>query len=160
MGANYWTNDDGLVVRFGGVKDQDVNIGTSPQTAGVVQELVLPITGTELETSVPTNISNGAHIPANSLINSATLYVETAFASGGSATLTIGTYQADGTAIDADGIDATIALTAIDADDDEITCDGAQVGATVSQAAYVAAIYGTAAFTAGEARLVIEYIVQ
>ena len=42
-----------------------------------------------------------------------------------------------------------------------VACDGAAVGGTATVGAndvYVEAIYGTAAFTAGEAKLVIEYI--
>ena len=100
-------------------------------------------------------------IPANSLIINADLIMTTAATSGGSATLTIGTYNAAGTAIDADGIDATIALTAMDAIGEVVQCDGAQVNGTVTVGtanAYVGLIYGTAVFTAGAGKLVIQYI--
>jgi hypothetical protein len=74
--------------------------------------------------------------------------------------LTIGTYTQAGAAVDADGIDAAVALAAIGADK-AVACDGAAVGGTATVGGadvYVEAIYGTAAFTAGEAKLVIEYI--
>lgn len=99
-------------------------------------------------------------IPAGSVIVNADLVMKTAATSGGSATLTLGLYNAAGTAIDADGIDAAIALTAIDAVGDVVQCDGALVNGvltTGSAAAYVGAIYGTAVFTAGAAKLVIQY---
>ncbi len=102
---------------------------------------------------------NNPYIPAGSLIKRADLVMTTA-ATGASSTLTIGTYNAAGTAIDADGIDATIALTAIDADGDTVRCDGAHLttGGYISANAYIGAIYGTAVFTAGVGKLYIEYI--
>jgi len=121
---------------------------------------VMNITGTEVPSSVATPQDHDAFIPAGSYITGAHLLVSTAFTSGGSATLTIGTYTQAGAAVDADGIDATIALAAIGADK-AVACDGAAVGGTATVGGadvYVEAIYGTAAFTAGEAKLVIEYI--
>ena len=99
-------------------------------------------------------------IPANSLILSATLVMTTAATSGGAATLTIGTYNAAGTAIDADGIDATVALTAIDAIGETVRCDGAHLttAGLVTVDAYIGLIYATAAYTAGAGKLYIEYV--
>ena len=120
----------------------------------------MTITGTDLGTSISTPQDHDAFIPAGSYITGAHLIVTTAFTSGGSATLTIGTYTQAGAAVDADGIDAAVALAAIGADK-AVACDGAAVGGTATVGGadvYVEAIYGTAAFTAGEAKLVIEYI--
>ena len=69
---------------------------------------------------------------------------------------------ADGTVsvIDADGIDQTVATAALAANK-AVVCNGALVGGadTVGAAnAYMSLVYGTAAFTAGAAKLVIEYI--
>jgi hypothetical protein len=99
-------------------------------------------------------------IPAGSLILSATLVMTTAATSGGAATLTIGTYNAAGTAIDADGIDATVALTAIDAIGETVRCDGAHLTTAgyVAENAYIGLIYATAAYTAGAGKLYIEYV--
>ena len=84
----------------------------------------------------------------------------TAATSGGAATLQIGTYNAAGTAIDADGIDAAVALTVIDADGDVVRCDGAQAAGVLGYLtadAHVGMLYGTAAYTAGAGKLIVEF---
>jgi hypothetical protein len=155
-----YTNADGLRVLTnddqGAVKLQGVT-ATDP-----TQVLVMDITFTALGTTFgASNIDlNNPYIPAGSLIKRADLVMTTAATSGGSATLTIGTYNAAGTAIDADGIDATVALTAIDAIGETVRCDGAHltVGGYVAENAYIGAIYATAAYTAGVGKLYIEYV--
>lgn len=99
-------------------------------------------------------------IPAGSVILSATWVTTTEATSGGSATLTIGTYNAAGSAIDADGIDATVALSAMNSVGETVRCDGAHLttGGYLSANAYIGLIYGTAAFTAGAGKLIVEYI--
>lgn len=156
-----YTNADGLRVLTN--NDQGALGGEGVTARGSRQTLVVDITGTALGTTFgASNIDLLAPtIPANAIIVNADLVITTPFTSAGAATLTIGTYNAAGTAIDADGIDATIAITAIDADGDVVQCDGAQVSGLVTvggAAAYVGAVYGTAAFTAGAAKLIIEYI--
>ena len=84
-----------------------------------------------------------AYIPAGSYITKATLVVTTAWTSGGSGTLGIGLQNSAGSAIDADGIDAAIAKTAL-AVNTAVACDGALVGgtATVGAAdAYISLVY-------------------
>lgn len=103
---------------------------------------------------------NAPYIPANAFVTRAWTVVDAAFTSGGSATLNVGLYQKDGTVIDADGIDATIAVATLAADvvvpADGALADGTQnVGAND---AYVGVDYDTAAFTAGSAKLVIGYV--
>ena len=155
-----FTNSDGLRVLTGA--DQGV-VKTQGTSAGAMrQTLVMDITFTALgATFTSTNIDlNNPVIPAGSLITDAHLVMTTAATSGGSATLTIGTYNAAGTAIDADGIDATVALTAIDAVGETVRCDGAHltVGGYIAADAYIGAIYATAAFTAGVGKLYVSYI--
>ena len=153
-----YVNADGLEVLTAGEQGTAAKRGTS--LSSQKKSLVMTITGTEVPSSVATPQDHDAFIPAGSYITSASLIVTTAFTSGGSATLTIGTYQQDGTVVDADGIDATIALAALAANK-AVACDGAAAGGTATVGAndvYIEAIYGTAAFTAGEAKLVIEYI--
>lgn len=153
-----YTNADGLRVLTRG--DQ----GTVRKGGGTADhQLVLEFDLTALGTSISVSDIDvyDAVIPAGAVITDAVLVMTDAATSGGSATLTIGTYTAAGAAIDADGIDAAIALAAIDADNDVVRCDGAQVdgvGGKLAADAHVKAIYGTAAFTAGTAKLVIEYI--
>lgn len=153
-----YVNADGLEVLTAGEQGTAAKRGTS--LSSQKKSLVMTITGTEVPSSVATPQDHDAFIPAGSYITGAHLLVTTAFTSGGSATLTIGTYTQAGAAVDADGIDAAVALAAIGADK-AVACDGAAVGGTATVGGadvYVEAIYGTAAFTAGEAKLVIEYI--
>lgn len=155
-----YTNADGLRVLTnadqGAVKVQGVS-GTA-----MSQVLVMDITFTALGTTfTSTNIDlNNPYIPAGSLIKRADLVMTTAATSGGSATLTIGTYNAAGTAIVAAGIDSAVALTAIDAVGETVRCDGTHTTTAgyIAENAYIGAIYGTAAFTAGVGKLYVEYV--
>lgn len=163
----YWTNSDGLVVGFG-TRKVSGNQAAVVNSADGMLEVVLPIIGTQLEDTDSVTAASvtgqGASIPRGAILERATLHVHEAFTSGGAATLDLGCYDADNSAItadDADGIDVDIALTAIDAVGDFIVCDGALVGAAVgatsnSDVTLVAA-YQTAAFTAGKATLVCRF---
>ena len=152
-----YVNADGLEILASGDAGTPAKRGTA---VSPTKSLVMVLTGTELPSAAATPQDNDAFIPAGSFITSASLIVTSAFTSGGAATLTIGAYQQDGTTVDADGIDATVALAALAANKG-VACDGALVGGTATVGAadvYIEANYGTAAFTAGEAKLVIEYI--
>ena len=156
-----YTNADGLFVLTDKAQGTPNDEGVT--TRGVRQVIVKKFTLADVgATFGAANIDPlEAAIPAGAIIVNADLVITDAATSGGSATLTIGTYTAAGAAIDADGIDAAIALTAIDADGDVVQCNGAQVEGVVTvgtAAAYIGAIYGTAAFTGGEATLIVEYI--
>jgi hypothetical protein len=155
-----YTNADGLRVLTnddqGAVKTQGM-AGTA-----MSQVLVVDLTLTALGTTFgAANIDvNNPFIPAGSLIKRADLVMTTAATSGGAATLTIGTYNAAGTAIVAAGIDSAIALTAIDAIGETVRCDGTHTTTAgyIAENAYIGAIYATAAFTAGVGKLYIEYV--
>ena len=97
-----------------------------------------------------------ANIPAGAFITNAYIVVTTAFTGGTS--YDIGTYKADGTVIDANGIDAAVAVADMVANK-AIVCDGASVGGVITYAddAYVV-IAATGDYDTGEAKLVIEYI--
>lgn len=156
-----YTNADGLYTLT--FKDKGAVVAQGVTASSARSQFVMDLTLTSLGTTFgASNVTpNLPFIPAGSVIVGATLVMTAAATSGGSATLTIGTYNSAGTAIDADGIDATIALTAIDANGDVVRCDGAQASGVLgylTENAYVGAIYGTAAFTAGTAKLIIEYI--
>jgi len=96
-------------------------------------------------------------IPGNARIIKATLRVLTAFAGGTSYNL--GLSESDGTVIDADGIDAAVALTAIDAVGETVLCNGALVNNLVGigTAAGQLVVAATGTFTAGKAVLEIQY---
>lgn len=158
-----WTNEDGLKVNFNLDASEQYPGGTTT-TRGSERELVIIYDSQNpgnLETAGNTD-GREPKIPAGARITDANLHITTAFTSGGSATLTIGVAEEDGTAIDADGIDAAIALTAIDAVDDVVQCDGALVGGVVAvdsttTGGYVYFTPAVAALTAGVAKLVITY---
>lgn len=161
-----YTNGEGLNIHYGpraveGWKARTLN------TDGAVKELIIDFSYDKLPgfdqdagggTTYDSFSGLQAYIPAGSWIMSATL-ICTSDWGGTTPTLTIGTYRRDGTVIDADGIDATIAEAAMD-DGDVVLCDGAQVGGTATVGAYdayiVAATGGTV--TSGAARLVVRYI--
>jgi hypothetical protein len=154
-----WTNSDGLEVRFNGPEAGPT--GASVSTLGAVKNLVLDF---DFATAI-TAAADGheAFIPAGSYIKAATLIVTTAATSAGTATLSIGLAQKDGTAINSTGIDDTIALSALDAVTEVVKCDGTLAGGTASIGANNGYIYttpttGADAFTAGRGKLVIEYI--
>lgn len=154
-----YTNADGLFIvtdeAQGAVRDNGVTASNGIKT------LVFEIKdATLLGTSDVNPQPNDVFIPAGSYITKASLVVTTAFTSGGSATLGVGLQQADGTIIDADGIDAAVAVADLAANK-AVVCNGALVGGTATVGAansYLSLVYGTAAFTAGAAKLVIEYI--
>jgi len=153
-----WVNADGLEVLMHGEQGETKDNGST--TESMRQQYVLEITGTSVPATAATPEANDAFIPAGSYITSAYLIVDTAFA-GATATVNIGLYEADGTAIDAVGIDEDIAITAIDADGDVVVCNGSYVGGvtTVGSAdAYIEVDYDTAALTAGSGKLIVEYI--
>lgn len=153
-----WTNSDGLEVRF-------KNPEAGPTGAGL--EACGPLKSIAVDFDFATAITaaadgHEAFIPAGSYIVNAYLIVTTAATSSGTATLTIGLAQKDGTVIDADGIDATIALAALGAAK-VVRCDGALSGGTASVGSANAYVYTTPttagdAFTAGRGKLVIQYI--
>jgi hypothetical protein len=155
-----YNNADGLRVLTN--NDQGAAVDAGNTAVSEVKTLVIDIAdATTIGSSAATPVANDPVIPANSYITGAHLLVTTAFTSGGAATLTIGAYDSAGSAIDADGIDAAVALTAINATTKAVACDGALVGGAVmtgASDAYIKPNYGTAAFTAGAAKLVITYI--
>lgn len=156
---NSWTNADGLYIGFG-TRTTEKNSGTALRADGARQQVVVQIVGgSEIKDSdVSAQLVYGVTIPANALLESAKLFVTTAFTSGGSAVLDIGTYLASaGTAVDDDGIDSAIAVATL-ADNAVVTCDGALIGTVLASAQKIGVSYDTAAFTAGEAFLVVEYI--
>lgn len=152
-----WSNDDGLEVRFGLDRTTEQPSG---RTSGEEKVLTWKLAdATALgDTDTAAAAGDESYIPSGAIVKDAYFVVDTAFTSGGSAVLDLGFKQAAGTNIDDDGIDAAIALTAIDADNDVIVCDGALVGTRLANDSYVMATYDTAAFTAGAGKLVIKYI--
>ena len=152
-----WTNSDGLEVRF---VNPEAGATGAELVGGAIKEMVVDF---DFATAITAEADgHESFIPAGSYILSATLIVTTAATSAGTATLTVGLAQKDGTVIDADGIDATIALAAIGATK-VVKCDGVLAGGTASIGSANGYVYTTPTtggdvFTAGRGKLVIEYI--
>jgi hypothetical protein len=163
-----YTNADGLTQQYG-TKDAQNHLMRSHRVAGAVGQLVIDFSWDNLpgfdegadQSATMTRFSEQqAFLPAGAWIKSATLLVQSAM-TGTTGTLTIGTYQKDGTVIDADGIDAAIAQADLAANK-VVLCNGDQVGGVNgvgANAAYVRATTG-GTVTGGEFRLVIEYVMS
>ena len=95
-------------------------------------------------------------LPKGTLIKDARLEVLTSFAGGTS--LVIGFAEADGTAIDADGILESTVTGDLAAGDD-LAGDGALIGARLPETGELV-VAPTGTFTAGKARLVLEYSLE
>lgn len=154
-----WINDDGLVVKFGTVEAEVIQAGEEV-AYGQHREYRAVIDWDDLNAfSVLTLLSDTSALPNGARIEAADLYIETAFTSGGAATLDIGLYDQDRvTAIDADGIDSAIAVGAMTAGA-TIACDGALIDTTLSNAGLLSATVGTADFTAGRGVLTIKFYI-
>jgi hypothetical protein len=153
-----WTNSDGLEVRF--TNPDAGQTGAGLEACGPIKSIAVDFNFATAITAAADG--HEAYIPAGSYIVGAYLIVTTAATSAGTATLTIGLAQKDGTVIDADGIDATIALAALGATK-VVRCDGALSAGTASVGSANAYVYttpttSTDAFTAGRGKLVIQYI--
>jgi len=100
------------------------------------------------------------YIPAGAMILSAKIQVITGFAGGTS--YDIGGYDSAGTAINADGLFDALVTAAINVADDWVDSSdytGADVdGNHAVTADYYPVVAATGTFTAGEARLIVEYI--
>lgn len=168
MTAGQWQNNDGLNVTFGNTKQASNNNKAATVidygNRGVVlldfTYNTLPTVNIDSDNS-GTNDAYGVpnvYIPAGSYITGAYLIVDTQWATADTATLTIGLYKADGTAIDADGIDAAIGAAAL-VTGSAVACDGALVKGVIhigTDNGYIGATKANT-WTAGTARLVIEY---
>ena len=165
-----WVNKDGLAVGYGThTEDNGVAAVTG---CGVYKTLVVKLEdATALEAVASLTVASfkpqDVTIPRGSRIMSASFQVTTAFTTSASGALNIGTnrgitgaYTAD----DENGIDAAIAVTALDAIGAVVACDGALVGGVTSAGATstsdvkVAFAYTTGVFTAGAGILTVRYI--
>lgn len=157
-----WLNDDGLYLKFGTTKTT-AEVGGEYRTNGELREIEVTIDLTDL-TSSAAIVSDTTFFPNGARIEEVEIVTQTAATSAGSATLDIGLIQTDrSTAIDADGLVAALAKTAVDAAGEKnvirvgSTGAGALIGTTTANVGYITANYGTAAFTAGVIRVRIRY---
>lgn len=161
--ANYWANDDGLVVGFGTRTSEDQRAGVT-RTAGEKNQYVVEFEYDDLpqgSSTVDKDLSY-ARLPDNALILDAYLEVLEAF--GGGTSYDIGLDKTDGTAIDADGLWDALALADINAVGERSvarthggTESGTLLDAAITDPA-VLIVTATGTFTKGRARVVIEYV--
>jgi hypothetical protein len=152
-----WQNSDGLRVKFG---REEATVGKAGEYEfdGPIHWTEVDVVGTDLTSSDAPQDDNTI-IPKGARIKSVTLYVETAFTSGGSATLTVGTYKTDYSAAStAAGFISAQAVAGLTAGA-TITGGGSTVGTTLSENVLVSVKCGTAAFTAGKGKLRIDWYV-
>lgn len=143
------------VVRHYNTRVVDETRGGVEQSDGRVQTLEYVFTYDNL----PTYAEDGqltVSIPAGAAIVDCYLDVTTAFVGTGTDTLDVGLYQADGTAIDADGLIAAEAEANLTAGA-RITGAGALVGARIGANAGQVTVAWTGTASAGEGRLLVRY---
>jgi hypothetical protein len=168
--STQWFNADGLKVDFGRENTVKNFRPYAVKTDGVTTEVIFKFdlsdqtvfaAGTTFSTdrdndgSVDGFNTGDFYIPDQHFIESAVIYMsDTAGASG--TNISVGTYQVDGTAIDADGlVTTTNGATANLSANNRQAGSGAQVGGAVTQDAYVAmTVAGT--YTAGIGELHIK----
>lgn len=173
-----WTNADGLQVRFASDWADNSLRKNRPGTlrvAGARKQIeidvdlkMLPAGGTNFSADLNNDgtkdgFYNGDdHLPAHASITD--VFLVSGETAAGGTSIKVGLFQANGTAIDDDGlITATAGVTANMAIGERINGDGAFAAATAGTAGIGAnpgfiGITTVGTFTAGKARLVIEYI--
>ena len=156
--AEVWVNNDGLEVEFGTSDSRSDRLATV-QTEGNV-EIASMVLDYDLLPAAATNAPSvkSIQLPAHAVVTRAYLRVTDEFTSGGATTLQIGLIEADGTAIDQDGLFEAIAKAALDAGD-VVEGDGALVGESIGdEDGFISTLVTTGPYTAGQAVLTIEYV--
>jgi hypothetical protein len=157
-----WVNPDGLDVYFGPRYTENQVAGVAGSGANSKRTIEAYIRGEEIIASVADGASGtlearSAAIPAGSTILSATLLVDELFV-GATATLDVGTTNIlTGLVSDMNGLVAAQAVAGLTAGA-RIVGAGAQVGTKISVPLTLKFGYNAAAFTAGSARVIVEYI--
>ncbi len=155
-----WENADGLQVQFGNQDPAVVgtDVAVKHRMAVDFRFDELPAFTADLDNNGTNDGFSGmdAYIPAGSYITSAQIVVTTAFTGGTS--YNIGFYEADGSVIDVDGVDAAVAAAALAAGK-AVNCNGDLVGGTLTltENAYLV-IADTGGFTTGAGKLYIDYV--
>lgn len=155
-----WYNADGLLVLSGPDEARTKKVGVYAAKYGDVSVAEAILTYTDLNAfGTDTILSDTLALPDGARIKAASIYVETAFTSGGSATLKVGLLRTDRTtAYDDDGLVVATAVASLTAGA-TITGSGALVNTTLANDGLLTATVGTANFTAGKARIRVEYYI-
>lgn len=165
-----WTNNDGLFIKFGADEGRNyTSYGFAAEHSVMADgehqvEITLnPLTALGTGSNI---VSDTVTIPNGARITRVVVVTETAATSGGAAALNVGLIDQDrSTALDADGLVAALALTAIDAAGETTsltvgaTSAGALIGTTLSNTGLIVADYDTAAYTAGKVKVRVYYYI-
>ena len=150
------------VVNHYGPRETNSKFGGEYGTKTKVKTVEYEFTYDDLPDGSTNNLNYS--IPANARIISAKFIVDAAWTStSGTTDLTVGLEQADGTAIDADGLLTAVNLADASIEDaadvgSVIDGTGALVGASIGANAGELVVAGTASdLTAGAARVIVEY---
>jgi hypothetical protein len=153
MATNSWVNDDGLPIRYGTAQGKRNARPGSTQSNSKEQELILEVELTGAARTIYSSDNNNdgtldgftgldAKLPANiRVVGQRVIELE---APAGGTNYIVGTYNQDGTAVDADGIRVAAGT------------DGAQVN-TQLNTAYNVAVATTGTYTAGRVKVIINY---
>lgn len=153
--AVVYDNKDGLRQRFGVRSTENGIAGTSvPSNGKKVVELIFR--GEDLADVAAAVDVRSVYIPSGATVLSAKLLVTELFV-GASGTLDIGTQTLAGVLVDDDGFVAGAAVATLTAGA-VITGAGAQIGTQLAQAMRIEVSWDTTQFTAGNAKLIVEYI--
>lgn len=146
-----YTNADGLRI----LTEGDAGVAADNGTTAVPEIKTMVVSIDTTAGAVDFNNGEDAFIPAGSFLKSASLFATTTLVGGTS--IDLGFKTAAGVAIDADGIVDAATLAEINAGH---VCDGADIGTVIdaSNDAYVSVSVVTGTFSAGVAKLVLEYI--
>lgn len=157
-----WTNNDGLIVKFGTEQGTAGKAGEY-STLGPVRLTEVLIDLTALGTAAAV-LDEHVSFPSGARIERVEIINQTAATSAGSAVLNIGLQRLDRTTeLDYDGFVAAAALATFNVAGERNTLDigstgvGALVGTTLAHAGVLTADYDTAAFTAGVVRVRISW---
>lgn len=159
-----WTNNDGLYIKYGPDEVISQN-GGEYRATGNLRVIEVEFEATKLGTG-SSILSDVVKVPKGARIEKVEVVAETAFTSGGAATLNIGLVRTDRTTVyDADGLVAALALSALNVTGELNTLSvgstgaGAFVGTTLANAGLIVADYDTAAYTAGKGKVRIHFYV-
>lgn len=147
-----WTNNDGLLIKFG-TEEALVGGGGEYRWNGPSATVEIDVRWNMLNAfGTRTILDETVRIPNGVLLQAAEFRTIVPFTSGGLATLSFGLFDMDRTtAYNATGIHSALALTAMDAVNETTALTGALVGTILAndQPSLISATVDTANFTAG-----------
>jgi hypothetical protein len=152
-----WTNADGLYIRYN-TNEAAEKLGGMENNVGNRHTLTFNIEASDFAAVGTNTILDSVYLPNNAYIEGVQIFVETAFA-GSTGTLDIGLIRRDRTTeVDYDGLDAVVALSALEAKD-FVECDGVLIRTRLSNSAFVTVRNNTADYSAGKATIRVYYSV-